>query len=421
MKPLLGLCLLAALILLMQGCVPSKAPVAVKPFSIECLMREKGGIFDSVLKYRKEWNVQVIYTRINRDAHGQPLLTDFYFNTDSARYFYPASTIKLPVVLLALEKINNLGVAGLSRRSVMITDSAYSGQSVVYNDPTSANGAPSIEHYIKKILLVSDNDAYNRLYEFLGREYINKRLHEMGYQEVQVLHRLSVFLSQDENKHTNPVRFYDDSGHLLYQQPMLADAQQYETRQDSIGIGYMVGDQIVKRPMDFSLKNRISLKSLHQILKSVFFPEAIPASQRFGLTADDLAFVRKYMSEYPTESKYPYYDTTNYYPAYCKYIFFGAEKKAMPGNIRIFNKVGNAYSEMIDVVYFVDFENKIEFMLSAAIYCNKDGILNDDRYDYDETGLPFLKKLGETIYEYELNHRHKHLPSLDDLRFLYVE
>ncbi|MDP9231009.1 MAG: glycoside hydrolase family 9 protein, partial [Bacteroidota bacterium] len=41
---------------------------------------------------------------------------------------------------------------------------------------TAANGFPSIAQYIKKIFLVSDNDAYNRLYEFLGQQTINDKL-----------------------------------------------------------------------------------------------------------------------------------------------------------------------------------------------------------------------------------------------------
>jgi hypothetical protein len=34
-------------------------------------------------------------------------------------------------------------------------------------------------------------------------------------------------------------------------------------------------------------------------------------------------------------------------------------------------------------------------MMTAALYVNKDGVLNDDNYDYDTVGLPFLKRLGE--------------------------
>jgi len=40
-------------------------------------------------------------------------------------------------------------------------------------------------------------------------------------------------------------------------------------------------------------------------------------------------------------------------------------------------------------------------MLSAVIYVNRDGILNDDKYEYKEIGYPFFKEVGEIIYEYD--------------------
>ena len=129
--------------------------------------------FDSVLRYRNEWNVQIIYSSIDRKKKGPPTITDHYFNVDDRRYFYPASTVKLPIVLLALQRLHELNIPGLDLNSTMITGSAGGAQTEVINDPSSLDGRPTIAQYIKKILLVSDNDAFNRLYEFLGQEYIN--------------------------------------------------------------------------------------------------------------------------------------------------------------------------------------------------------------------------------------------------------
>ena len=173
--------------------------------------------------------------------------------------------------------------------------------------------------------------------------------------------------------------------------------------------------------MNFSEKNRISLQDLHNILLSLVFPEKVMASQRFNITEDDRNFILKYMSELPTESHYPPYaaDTANYWPAYCKFLLFGSEKGALPKNIRVFNKVGDAYGQLTDVAYIVDFDKKIEFFLSAIIYCNNDGILNDDKYDYDNIGLPFMKHLGEVLYEYELKRTKKNVPDLSPLLFNY--
>ena len=66
--------------------------------------------------------------------------------------------------------------------------------------------------------------------------------------------------------------------------------------------------------------------------------------------------------------------------------------------IKIFNKVGNAYGTLIDCAYIVDELNKVEFIVSATILVNKDGIFNDDKYDYESIGLPFLAELGRQLY-----------------------
>jgi hypothetical protein len=124
----------------------------------------------------------------------------------------------------------------------------------------------------------------------------------------------------------------------------------------------------------------------------------------------------------PTESTYPPYsaDTANYWPTYCKFLLFGSEKGDWPNNtIRVFNKIGNAYGELVDVAYIVDFDKGIEFFLSAAINCNTDQILNDDKYDYKTIGFPFMKSLGKIIYDEEVKRKRKIVPDLSNLKFVY--
>lgn len=377
--------------------------------------------FEDVLKNKEDLNVQIIYTQINRQKNGIALLKHHYFNVDKAKYFYPASTVKLPIVLLALQKLNLLKIKGIDRNTTMLTKTAFNEQSEVYNDPTAIDGKPSIAHYIKKILLVSDNDAYNRLYEFLGQDYINAEMKKKGYTDVQILHRLNIFLTEEENRRTNPIKFYDNNSNLLYQQAEQINLAKYAPRNDTLGKGYFTGGQLKNTAMDFSKKNKIGLKDLHKVLISLVFPDKVKVSERFNISEDDRLFVLKYMSEYPTESLNPPYaaDTTTYWPAYCKFIFYGSQAETPVDNIRIFNKAGDAYGHMLDVAYVVDFKNKIEFFLSAIIYCNSDDILNDDKYDYDSIGKPFFKNLGKVIYDYELKRKYKIKPDLSSLLFEY--
>src|SRR6187399_3336486 len=273
------------------------------PFLVD-ILKQYPAFFQSVLS-NPDNKVQIIYTQIDRGNNGKPAFTDHYFNINDSSYFYPASTVKLPVAILALQKLNELKIAGLNKNTTMISEADYNGQSEVYNDPSSPDGRPTIEHYIKKILLVSDNDAFNRLYEFLGQEYINSALHKMGYKEVQIVHRLDISLSEDENRHTNPVRFFDASSKLIYEKPLEASKLIYATRNTKMGVGFYRGSEIVNEPFDFSKKNRVSLTTLHSIVRSIMFPEGVAKKQRFKLSNDEYDFLRKYMSMIPLESKFP--------------------------------------------------------------------------------------------------------------------
>ncbi|ANE49769.1 hypothetical protein SY85_03940 [Flavisolibacter tropicus] len=373
--------------------------------------------FDTLLANPKIWQIQIIYTQIDRDEKNKPSFKHYYYNINPSNYYYPASTVKLPAAVLALQKLNELNIKGLDRNTTMVTEADYPGQTSVYNDPTTPDGRPTIAHYIKKILLVSDNEAFNRLYEFLGQEYLNDKLAKMGYDQTQIIHRLNIALNEEQNRHTNPVFFADTSGQVIYQQPLIRSNLSYQKRTNLLGVGYYSDDKLVHKPFDFSMKNRLTLIDLHSILQSVLFPNDVPQKQRFQLTADDYQFLYNYMSMYPKESVFPSFDSTHN-DAYVKFLLYGSKDPVNP-NIRVFNKVGDAYGFLIDAAYIVDFENNIEFLLSAVIHCNSDGIYNDDKYDYDQVGFPFMKHLGEVIYGYEKTRVRKHLPDLTSFKMNY--
>ncbi|HEY1114958.1 MAG TPA: serine hydrolase [Chitinophagaceae bacterium] len=364
--------------------------------------------------------VQVIYSRIDRDKLNRPRFSHYYYNVRPDHYFYPASTVKMPAAVLALQKLNELNIPGLDRNTTMIHEAAFSGQTPVYNDPTSPDGRPTIAHYIKKIFLVSDNDAFNRLYEFLGQEYINKELHKKGYDSAQVIHRLDIALSEEQNRATNPVAFYDTTSQVVYRQPPKNSELEYHRRHTLLGKGYIKEGQLVEQPFDFSQKNRLTLADLHSIQMSVLFPGSVSKEQRFHLTEEDYRFLYRTMSTLPRESGIPQYENT-YDDAYVKFLMFGGSGPMEDSSIRIFNKVGDAYGFLTETAYIVDFDKGVEFLLSATIYCNSDGIFNDDQYEYKTVGFPFLKELGRAIYTYERQRDRRHMPDLSAFRFLYKE
>ena len=411
---------------------------------------KKSGKFDTILAHPEVNRVQILYTQIDRDKNNRPIFKSFAYRLNKEEYFYPASTVKLPASLLALEKINDLHKTSLSRKSIMITDSAFSGQTAVYADTTNTamNNFPTVEHYIKKILLVSDNDAFNRLYEFIGQEPFNNKLKKHGFENMRITHRLQVPLSIEQNQHTNPVKFYDyadaqntamkvrandlnkskynkiivDNLKPVYTQPAGTSTTRYFSQTPiMLGLGEMMDSgKINYTPKSFTNKNCYPLADQQKMLRTLLFPETVESKNRFRLTDDDYKFVYKYMSQLPTETTLPNYKSdTSMYDSFCKFLMFGNNKTPIPKNIRIFNKIGDAYGFMIDNAYIIDKERGVEFMLSAVIYCNADGIFNDDKYDYDTVGYPFMINLGKTIYEFECQRTKKIKPNLSRFDMVY--
>lgn len=389
---------------------------------INKLLARNPQLFNTVVSKKSEMRLQIIYTQIDRGKKAKDKIkfTDHTYGLDAGNYFYPASTVKLPVAILALQKLNELKITGLDKNTTMITGEDGDGQTEVLNDPSAPDGRPTIAHYIKKILLVSDNDAFNRLYEFLGQEYINTTLHRMGYPDVQIIHRLDVSLTEEQNRHSNPVTFIDTGGKMLYSKPAEKSKLTYALRNTKLGKGYLKGGQLMNEPFDFSKKNLLPLNDLHKIVRSILFPESVPKNQQFNLTKEDDDFLRLYMSMMPQESRSPVYSSTEYWDTYVKFLFYGSEAGKANPDIRIFNKVGDAYGFLIDAAYMVDYKNGIEFMLSAVIYCNSDGIFNDDKYDYDKVGLPFMRDLGKVIFDYERTRIKKNKLLFSPISFNYI-
>jgi len=373
------------------------SPLYAQDRFLENLMRTRPAQFRKVIDHARKLEVQVIYTRVDRDAENRPHFTRYTFNADSGRYFYPASTVKFPMVLLALEKLNELGIHA---QTAMVHDSAWSGHRKVRQDTTSEGGMPSVAHYAKKILVVSDNDAYNRLYDFVGQEEANRRLAEKGYR-LRILHRLERASTPAENRHTEPVAFYRKDS-LIHAQPMLVNDSIPVGPKILKGRGYYAKGKLVRKPMDFSYRSFFSLHDQQEMLRAVIFPESVPEKKRFNLRPEDRRMVLQYMSQLPAETRFPaYYKDSTLYDGWCKFLMFGDDTTSIPSGIRIFNKVGDAYGYTIDNAYIIDIDKGIEFMLSAVIHSNRDGIFNDDKYEYTTVCFPFLRNLGKLVYDHE--------------------
>lgn len=221
---------------------------------LQDLLKKHPEFFQRINKSPDSFRIQIMYTQVDRNKKNKPRFKEYGYRINNQEYFYPASTVKMPIALLALEKLNELAIPGLTMNSIMITDSATDAQDFVYNQPNAMDGAPTIANYIKQIFLVSDNDAFNRLYEFLGPDYIQKKLKAKGYGEAIIRHRLQVNKTVDQQLSTNPVKFYDTSGNLIYEQSAQISKGQFAATPFELGKGFMKGGKLIETPFSFFIK-----------------------------------------------------------------------------------------------------------------------------------------------------------------------
>jgi hypothetical protein len=377
-----------------------------KPGFLENLLKEDTSqLVYKVLYNPHEYKLQIVYTQINRDQNNKISFKTYYYG-DSSHYFYPASLVKLPVAALSLEKLKSISKQ-VDRNSVLETHNKCQN-----NDTALARS--SIASDITEMMVVSDNNAFNHLYEFLGQEHINLRLQEMGYKKARIIQRFAS-CDEEEQRKTGPFQFIDTkSGKTLYQEGVKVNGNQMTNAfsYPFIGKKYYDGRKLIKKPKDFKYANSITLRELNTILISLIYPEAVSPKRRFDIRPDDLMFLRTAMSILPRETdREIWHDSIAYYDGFRKFLMFADKSDRIPENIRIFNKVGLAYGYTSDCAYIVDYENKVEFFLSALIYTNKDGILNDGKYEYTTIGLPFIAQLGRIVYNYELLNRKQSIVS----------
>ncbi len=374
------------------------------------------GIQDSVTKKvlanPKTYRYQLVYTKIDRDQNGIPRFTNYTLHADPENYFNPASMVKMPLAFLAMEKLYELNLPGVNKYTTMQFDSNYQRQVAMYADSSAENKKPSIAHFIKRAFLISENDPYNRLYQFVGQGPTNQKLIAKGYTSTKITRQFMGY-TEDQNRHTNGIQFMDEKG-----LPILKLAPQYNKDSFQFGAPILIGDahwnskdEVVNAPFDFTRHNNISLVDMQKMLQSVIFPTSVPKQNRFNMTEADRLFLLQYLSQYPSETNYPKYDSAHFYDSYVKF-FFQDSTHTMPKHIRVFNKVGWAYGFLTDVSYVLDTKNNIDYMLSATVYVNSDGVVNDSKYDEETVGFPFLNKIGTAFYEYELKRPRKFKPVL---------
>ncbi|WP_430412417.1 serine hydrolase [Kordia sp.] len=327
-----------------------------------------------VMRNLEAHEVQIMVT----DSEG----TNFDFQLNDFDYFYPASSVKFPIALLALEKANNIPTIDSETLFQIQGDSVKT----------------TIQKEVQKIFAVSDNEAYNRLFDFLRKDSITDALRKKTSYLVRISHRLST--SNPASTTSKAVTFTKNDSVVYFQkeaQNRSIDA--LDLKRIHKGKGFYRNDSLVNEPMNFSKKNYIPLQTLHQLMYRFHHTKSQRKETVFNLSDEDREFVKKVMHKTPKQQGFT---DDEYYDSYVKFFMYGDTKEAIPAHIKIYNKVGYAYGYLTDCAHIVDKKNDISFTVTATIHVNKNQIFNDDTYEYETIGIPFLAELGRKIHQFYL-------------------
>jgi hypothetical protein len=382
-------------------------PNGETPSTLDSILNNSSALKE-IVKNKDKYRVQIIYTRLDKKTDGTVTPLHFFFNTNEKNYFYPASLVKLPLSIFAIEKINSLKSHGVTLQSKLSIDSNYTCQKSLTIDALSNDSVPSIKNYISKALIVSDNESYNRLFEFVNPGYCEQRLSELGFNNARIISRFSS-CDSTENRHTNSFKFYNDSNELIYSQPPAFFSKKITPPFANMKIGkaHYAKGKTINTPKDFSKSNCFPLQDMHDLLISLVYPET--SKLTFSLSADDRNFLLKCLSSSPQEGEIiPIVTNPAYNEFMTNYLYYGAQKNVIRNpNLKVCNIVGQSYGFLSDISYFQDSKNNVEFFLSAVIYANSSEVVGNGGYQYETVGFPFLQELGKTIYNFELKNKSK--------------
>ena len=353
-------------------------------------MPEFKAVLDSPTVYR----TQIYFSKIRRDKNGKVHFKDYHFKKHNL-YYYPASCVKLPVILTCLDKLerNHLSI----QNKLFIEDTTYCG----FAGQTEIKNGWSFADYMKRMLVVSNNICFNPLYDFY-----DPQLFKIFWHKSTLIHqRFNYNCDSLANTKHFPLSILDSSTQkiLLHQKEYYnINNLEFDKSWANAGLRYLdAKDSLINYPKSFSKANFIPLATLQYYLKNI-------VADKNDYKTENGNFLLKYMSIYPSECRHPAYDAKEYPDNWGKYLLIGDDTAFKKNDsIRIFNKVGMAYGFLTDCAYIVDYKNQVEFVVSASVFVDRDGTLNDGKYAYKEIGLPFLGKLGRVLMQHELKHKRK--------------
>ena len=352
----------------------------------------KNDFLKEIIKKKEDYEIQILLTKIDQ-YNSKVDFQEYRYQLDDNKYFYPASTIKLPIVVLTLKKINELRSKG---SEITLKSKITLNYKDDYSELVIRDSITSFQNLIADVFLVSDNSASNILIDFIGYNYFNHEMENAGFDKTYLNHKFNPdpyvnYTWQISDLDNNIISSINDNQKIIKADEKTNGLEKGERR-------YFKGE-ILDESLNFSEKNRSSITDMHNLIKYIFYPEIFDSINTFNLNVEDYDFLRYWMSRFTYEDiGEKFIEDENFFETYNKFFIHGDEQSVSNEQIRVYNKIGQAYGTSIDNGLIKNYQDNVEFILTATIYTNKNKVINDNLYEYDDLAVPFLAKLSRAIY-----------------------
>lgn len=381
------------------------------------LLQSRPDLFADLLDGADAHRIKIELVVVEEGAAGPTLERHAYDR--GPEYFYPASAVKTAAVIAAFEQLSAPEAAGwqpgpaagapISRTTALRFHPLFDDDVLEVADPSHVDGGTiTAGHEARKVLLVSDNAAYNRLYELAGNDGVNGSLRAAGLAQTRIFHRLAEFRAPEDQLRVPAIDLLDDQGRVIASLPSrTASSPGTNAGLEGVEFGraHTLGTQLIEGPMSFDRKNFMPLEDLVDMNIMLLRPDLQPALDRlrggparagFGLSEVDRDFIREAMASTPGASADPRYDPSSYPDDYSKFLLPGLLRLRAAEELVVRDKVGRAYGFSITNSEVVDRRTGRSFFLAATLYTNPNGVVGDGVYDYGRADR-FFADLGEVV------------------------
>jgi hypothetical protein len=345
----------------------------------------------TVVATPEKYRFQVLYSVVNEGP--KPTLERHGFRAD-AEYYFPASSMKVPITLATYDRLATLRGAG---------HPALTRDATIRIHPVAGSAEPyttTVARETWRALIVSDNFSANRLLGVVGHREAHETLWSLGLPSVRIHGGFATGAEVDPAELSPRVEFAVPGGASDELAARRSNLVPPATEATSLAIGKanIVDGRRVEGPLSFADKNAIRLRELQDTLVRIMRPDLLPAgAPADAASKDDLAYLRHTLGTLPSESGLAGYDR-NVVADYTLSPFLrGIERVRARGHFEIFSKVGQAFGFLIANAYVIDKATGRSFFLVASVYANPDETMNDDTYGYDSISFPALADVGEAF------------------------